>query len=63
MQPCFMSEREREREREGGRKRKRITHADRLTRVQACFLLAMVHAPYSPVRQRERERKKEGVRE
>ncbi len=49
-------ERETERERERGRKRERITHADSLTRAQACFLLARVCTPSSPVRQKERER-------
>jgi hypothetical protein len=57
---CFMREKDKEREGEKGRERKKeeekergITHADRLTRVRACFMLAGVRTPSSPVRGRE----------
>ncbi len=51
--------REREKERGRERKRERITHADLLTTVRACFMLARVRTPSSPVRERERERERE----
>ncbi len=55
---CVLYERETKRESE----RERSTHADCLTRVRACFLLARVRTPSSQVRQKERERERERER-